>query len=360
MFPCLLLTLCLALPLGQDPVSDQDPLALNTEMQIFLDQHVDRGLPEMDRLQSLANAVFQGRDLSFTYSNETRTAIGTFQSRNGNCLSFTIMFIAMARYLNLDARFREVEIAPTWSKNGEFVTLNRHVNAAVFFGGLWYAIDVFPGVNRIEIGGEIVSDARGLAHFYNNLGVQEMGSGNFAASEAYVRKALECDPTTAFAWVNLGAVEYHLGQMEDAEKYLRKALELKPKDPAALSNLAEVCLSTGRAKEAHRLQAKVKEFQEANPYHQYYLGTQAFDEGRIPEAIACYRRAIKIKRTEHNFYFAIAKAYLKIGENELAMKNLQLAEKYASDPSNKQRYYQKLELLKATAKHGNGVGHKVQ
>ncbi len=355
MFSYLLLTLCLAVPAAQDLAPDQAPLALNAEMKHFLDQNVDRGLHDMERLQALVNAVFQSRDLSFTYSGETRTATETFQKRNGNCLSFTIMFIAMARYLDLDARFREAEIAPTWSKNGDFTTLNQHVNAAVFLGGQWYAIDVFPAVNRIEIGGEIVTDARGLAHFYNNLAVRSMGSGNFAAAEAYLHKALESDPTTACVWVNLGAVEYHLGQMAASEKHIRKALELNSKDPAALSNLAEVCLRTGRAKEAKRLQAKVKQFQETNPYRQYYLGTQAFEEGRLQEAVGYYKRAIKIKRTEHNFYFALAKAYTQLGENALAVKNLQLAEKYASDPSNKLRYYQKLELLKAGARQDGGM-----
>jgi len=72
-----------------------------------------------------------------------------------------------------------------------------------------------------------------------------------------------------------------------------------------MSNLAGVCALTGRAKEVLRIQAKVKEFREKNPYHHYNLGTQAFEEGRYQEAIAHYRRALKLKATEHNFYFAL-------------------------------------------------------
>jgi len=113
-----------------------------------------------------------------------------------------------------------------------------------------------------------------------------------------------------------------------------------------MSNLAGVCELTGRAKEVLRIQAKVKEFREKNPYHHYNLGTQAFEEGRYQEAIAHYRRALKLKATEHNFYFALARAYDMLGQKAEAISNLQLAEKYASDAANKQRYAEKLELLK--------------
>ena len=153
MLACLLLSLSLAHPIGAALQTDLNPLDLNLEMKQFLDKKVDRGLPPMERLQSLVSAVFRDSELSFTYAPETRSAIETFTNRNGNCLSFTLLFISMARYLNLDAKFREVEIAPIWTKTGDFVNLSQHLNAAIFIGGQAYAIDVFPGVNPIEIGG---------------------------------------------------------------------------------------------------------------------------------------------------------------------------------------------------------------
>lgn len=42
----------------------------------------------------------------------------------------------------------------------------------------------------------------------------------------------------------------------------------------------------------------------------------------------------------------MARAYAQMGQEAEVVKNLQQAEKYASDPSNKLRYAQKLELLK--------------
>ncbi len=331
---------------GTQALPEQGPMYIGPEIKQFLDQKVDRSLPELERLQALVAAVFHSSDLRFVYAPETRTAEETFKERSGNCLSFAILFISMARYLNLDARFREVEIAPVWTKSGDFVNLSQHVNSAVFVGGRAYAVDVFPGVNPIEIGGQVVPDARGLAHYYNNKGVDELSKGNAPAAEIYFKQALAADPTTVSVWINYGAARLHVGDLKEAEKYFRKALELKPNSPAAMSNLANVCESTGRLKEAQRYREKVREFREKNPYHHYNLGLEAFEAGRYQEAVDQYRKAIHLKGAEHNFYFALARAYGMLGQKDAAVSNLQLAEKFASDAANKRRYAEKLDLLK--------------
>jgi Flp pilus assembly protein TadD len=343
----LVLGLCLVRPQVAPALPEPGPMELSPEIRQFLDQKVDRNLPQMERLQALVSAVFRSNDLHFVYHAATRTAAETFRERSGNCLSFTILFISMARYLGLDARFREVEIPPVWSKSGNFVNLSQHVNAAVFIGGQAFAIDVFPGVNPIEVGGQVVSDARGLAHYYNNKGVDELGKGYIQAGESFLKKALDADPTTVNVWVNLGAAKAQSGNFKAAEKDYRKALELEPKNLAAMSNLANVCELTGREKEAQRLRNKVREFMARNPYHQYNLGLRAFDEGNYQGAVEHYRRAIRLKAAEHNFYFALARAYGMLGQKTEAVANLQLAEKYALDTANKQRYAEKLELLKS-------------
>jgi Flp pilus assembly protein TadD len=340
------LILSLALIQAVPPKVDLTPLELSPEVELFLHQKVDQSLPEMERLQALVSAVFQSNELHFVYAPVTRTALETFTSRGGNCLSFTMLFISMARHLGLRASFREVEIAPIWTRTGDFVNLSQHVNTAVFIGGQAFAIDVFPAVNRIEIGGQVVPDERGLAHFYNNLGVDELGKRNRDAAEAYLQKALQIDPTTPGVWINLGAAKFQGGQFQQAENYYRKALKLDPRNMAAMSNLAGVCEATGRSKEAIRYQNKVKEFREKNPYHHFNLGNEAYNEGRFEEAIVHYRKALKLKSSEHHFYFALARTYDQLGRKADAIANLQLAEKFAFDATNKQRYAEKLELLK--------------
>ncbi len=352
----LIICLNLLIVQGGIPLKDQTPLALNFEVQSFLDDRVNKDTDPLRRLESLVDAVFRDSELHFTYSDTNRTANETFTEQNGNCLSFTLLFVAMARHVGLDARFQEIEIAPTWTKTGIFISLNQHVNAAVIIDGLAYAIDVFPGVNRIELGIQIVPDKRGLAHFYNNRGVDEMGAGSYQQAETYLEKALETDSSFVSAWINLGALNGQLHRLAEAERCYRKALSLDSKNLAAMSNLANLCDKTGRTKEADRLQSKVRSFREKNPYHHYNLGQQALEEGRFQDAIDHYKKALKLKSREHNFHFGLARAFASLGNPEEAVHNLQLATKYTTDPSNKTRYSQKLQLLKSKYAPALGLG----
>jgi tetratricopeptide (TPR) repeat protein len=342
MIASLLLSLCCWAAIPQD----QNPMDLNPEIREFLDKRVDRGQPELERLQALVNTIFRGRALNFTYAPMTRTVIETYTERSGNCLSFSFMFISMARYLGLNAKFREVNIAPVWTKVGDFLVLSEHVNAAVLIGNQVYAIDIFPEVNRIEIGGQVVSDERGLAHFYNNKGVDELIRGNAQNGEASLQKALQIDPTALNAWINLGAAKMQSNELQAAEKYLSKALELDPHDPAVMNNLATVCQRMGRLREATHYRTKIKKFREKNPYYHFDLGVRSYDNGQYEEAIRHYRRALKLKSKEHRFYYALARAYKILGQQSQAEINLKLAEKYASDAANRQHYAEKLDLLR--------------
>lgn len=101
-------------PLRTDsgPAEPADILALTPEMIAFLDRNVDRSRNQHAELKQLLHAVLQSGRFELVYDDVTRTAEETFRDRRGNCLSFTNLFVALARNLGLDARFQEVEIPP--------------------------------------------------------------------------------------------------------------------------------------------------------------------------------------------------------------------------------------------------------
>lgn len=342
----LLLGLLLAAPLQAQEIDNINPLEINAAMKQFLAEKIGPGLTPMQRLQSLVNAIFLDPELKFAYAPVSRSASETFESRDGNCLSFTLMFLAMARHLNIDARFCEAKVSPMFTKKGEFVILNQHLKPVVFIDGNAYSIDIFPGIIPIGLDGRIVDDKRGLAHFFSNKGVDALGSGDFALAESSFKKALALDDSTAGAWLNLGTARFRAGNLKDAERFYRKALALNSKSMAAMNNLLAICELTGNQKEALRLKKKIQQFREKNPYYHYSLGLQASLEGHYDEALDHYKRATKLNTTEHTFYHALAQLYAQLGDKDKMVANLQLAEKYAADPNNKLRYAQKLEMLK--------------
>ncbi len=97
-----------------------DIMALSPEIERFIEQRVKRGLPRSARVQELMDALFGKHGLDIAYGNlRTKTAVETFESRSGNCLSFTILFVALARHVGLEAHFQEVSEILSWDRRGD-------------------------------------------------------------------------------------------------------------------------------------------------------------------------------------------------------------------------------------------------
>jgi Flp pilus assembly protein TadD len=353
MLASVFLGLLLACPAPDISSIRENPLAMDPAMKQFVAEKVGFGLLPIQRLQSLVAEIFQNKELNFSYASISRSASETFKYRNGNCLSFTLLFISMARYLGLDARFCEVNISPEFTKRGDSVILIKHLKPVVFIMGEAYAIDIFPTIVPLGMDGQIVSDERGLAHFFSNKGVVELGNKNHELADLYFTKALELDPKTVGAWINMGTAQFQTGNLEESERCYKKALALSPKNPAAMSNLANIFEITGRNKESFNLKKMVQQFREKNPYYHFDLGLQASKQGNYEEALDHFKRAAQLNSRDHTFYFEIARMYARIGKKKQMMSNLQLAVKYASEPDNKLRYEQKLEALRNNYSQAN-------
>jgi tetratricopeptide (TPR) repeat protein len=341
------LSILLAGSLPEITLPDANPLEISPEMEQFVASQVGFGLAPKQRLHLLISAIFQDKEMNFAYTSVSRSASETFRHRNGNCLSFTLMFIAMARYLDMDARFCEVQIPPAFTKRGEAIILIQHLKPVVFIAGEAYAVDLFPAIIPIGAEGQIVTDQRGFAHFFSNQGVAELGNGNDDLAYASFKKALALDDTAFSAWINLGTAHFRAGNMVEAENCYRKALALSPKNPAIMSNLANVYAHTGRPEEARRLKKKVQQFREKNPYYHFDLGMQAYKQGNYQKSLAHYQRAIQLNSLDPVFYIEIARSYDKLGKPKQVLENLKLARKTASQSEDKLQYEETVAAMKS-------------
>ena len=171
-------------PLGGDQdlpelVSNEEVLALSPEMQIFLNENVHQKTTIGVRMNELIDAIINKETFGLEFVEKTRTASELFEHRSGNCLSFSNMFVAMARWSNLEASFQEVQIPPDWSFQNDVFLLNRHVNVFIDMGPLDdrvvdFNIDDFKSSYDLHK----ISDARARAHYFNNMGVESMQAGD--------------------------------------------------------------------------------------------------------------------------------------------------------------------------------------
>ena len=330
-----------------DLVDDRDVLAVSPEMEAFLDAYVQGGSNEFLRFRQLAYAIINEKTFGLEYDETTRTASETFRLRRGNCLSFSNMFVAMARGAGLDAEFQEVDIPPDWTFKNDAFVLNRHVNVVVDLGTSGVqAVDFNMDDFKTSYDRWTIPDRRAMAHFYNNLGVESLNAGDTATALAYFRRAIaDHDRRFAPAWTNLGILYLREGHPEHAEAAFLQALSVKPKDLVAMSNLANFYENHGQPEQAEIYHKKVTQHRRKNPYYRYFLAREAFLSGDYDEAIKHLKYAIRKRQQDDQFFFLLGLSYLQKGNKEAARTWLDRAEKTAASDALKRDYSNKIDML---------------
>ena len=331
---------------ADEDVSQVDLLALSPEMIAFLDEHVDRDGKQTERLAQLVYAIIGEERFVLAYDDSTRTAQSTFQDRRGNCISFTNMFVAMARNLDLDASYQEVTMPPDWSMTGQTFRFSQHINALV---GMNNALSRVVDFNTYSIGvhedSREISDQRARAHYFNNIGVEHMLAGETNLAYANFRESLREDRTFSSSWVNLGVLHRREAYPGYAEASYLEAMEYDKSSLMAMSNLANLYTEEGRTELAEHYLAKVKLHRMSNPFYRYELANAAFAEGDYKTAINNLKYAIRKRKDQDQFYFLLSLSYLMSGEKETAKRWMEKAEEVALQSASKQKYHHKLDLL---------------
>lgn len=339
-------------PIGaeQDPpglVEAEEILLVSGEMDAFLDRFVDRRAQPYFKLRQLIFALINDETFGLEYDNVTRVAAEAFRTRNGNCLSFSNLFVALAREVGLDAKYQEVDIPPDWTLENDAFVLNRHVNVWVDLGPAGYhAVDFNIEDFRTGYDRRTISDARAYAHFFNNKGVERLQHGDLQAALAYFRRALAGnDLRFAPSWTNLGILYLRAGFPAYAEAAYLQALDARPFDLVAMSNLAGFYAELGNLELAERYRRKVARHRNKNPYYRYYRARELFLAGDYDAAIKHLKFAIRRREQEDQFYFLLGMSYLQKGDQAEARKWLDRAEDVAATDALKRNYSSKIDLL---------------
>jgi len=330
-------------------IDTSDILAVDDDMRRFIDQFVGRQDRRQLRLEQLVRAIISDGNFGLKYDESTRTAAETFAARSGNCLSFTNMFVAMARDAGLEVSYQEVDIPPNWSLQGDTYVLNRHVNVYIkLTGDREHVIDFNIDDFRSTYSRRRISDQRAFAHYFSNKGVEKIQSGIQAEAFAMFRIAINLDPNLAPAWSNLAALYNRAGEPAYAEAAYLEALRLEPRQLVSMSNLSRIYKAQGNNQLAAYYRDQVHRHRQQNPYYRYYLARQAFLIRDYDTAISNLEDAIHRKEWEDSFYFLLGLSYLQKGDEKQARKWLNKAEEVAQSDALKRNYQSKIDLLLST------------
>jgi tetratricopeptide (TPR) repeat protein len=318
---------------GQAPVEipDVDLLRLTPEMRAFSERYAKSEGKDTGKAWMLAYAALDPFLMDFQYDPMvTLTADEAFRLRRGNCLTFSGMFVAMARDAGLQAWYQEVIVPPEWSAVNETLLVSKHVNAVVSDWGSRYVIDVSRRKKMPLEQTRRMSDEEALAQYYNNLGADALVENELPHAHAYFSKALEARPGLAYVWSNLGVVFRRNGQTDEAIFAYLAAIEQDPDHAVALNNLHTLYSEEGDLDAAMAIEQRVERNRRKNPYYLHYLAEVANEEERWSDAIDLLNRAIRLEANEYRFHFTLAHAQYHTGDREMARASLDRARELAS------------------------------
>ena len=326
-------------------LTEVDILAVNDDMRAFLNEHVPKASSNQRKVELILQAILE-EGLSLDYNAfQTLTAEQAFYQREGNCLSFTNLFVALAREVGLDAEYQEVDVPPSWDRLGNNHLFNRHINVRVrlpFEGE--QAVDFNMTDFDVEYRRKRVSDEYALALYHNNMAVYWLGEKQLEQAYLHARRAIELKPEADFFWTNLGTVHRRSGDDVRAEAAWREAVRLGD-EPSAISNLARLYERQGRDELAREYADVADSYRQKNPYYLYSISEEAYDAGDYTTAISILRRAVRIRDNEHEFYRLMGLSHLQLGNKDAALRNFQLAEDVAASEEDRARYNQKQRLM---------------
>jgi tetratricopeptide (TPR) repeat protein len=330
-------------------------MALNDDLRDYVASKVTGNPQARSRLRRLIGGMIEDGLLSLDYDpNRTYTAIETFEKRQGNCLSFSILFAALAREADLDVTFQMVDIPPSFRADGEMILLNNHINVLVsgIRGDINHVRPYVVDFNTAEYNGNYdtkrVTDNYAMALYFSNLAVESMQANNSRAAFRYLKKGIETDPAVAGLWVNLGVLYSRYEQHNMAVQAYQQALSIQASNKSALVNLASALHYLGKEEESEYYLERVAYYRDHNPYYHYIQAQTAYKENELEDALAYLEEAIRLRRDEHQFYFLRGLVHYKMKAYALAAKDYEKARDTAEEAQLISGYTRKLQALESS------------
>jgi tetratricopeptide (TPR) repeat protein len=312
--------------------SSYDILAIDQKMKTMVSEKVNPHHLNLARIKRLLSELDKEGYFQGTYRiAETRTAQDTFYARSGNCLSYTNMFIALAREAGLNAHYQIVQVPPTWDAESGYLIRNNHVNVVVRdirsqrFNRVDFTVDFNSLQPAAEYDRRVITDRYAESLFYANLFVDEYVAGNHRAAFVRLKQAIIAAPENPDLWVNLGAFYNTHNRADLALKAFQMSLKIEPDNKPAWSGLERSYTALGEMDLAGLYGDKVRSYRVKNPYYHYALAQAAYRTQDYSLALESIDRAIDLNSRDGRFHYLKALSYSQMGDEKSYQKYLRKA-----------------------------------
>jgi Flp pilus assembly protein TadD len=344
------------------PPAPQDVMAIPEELRAIYRKRVldTTNVPET-KLRRMVAFMLDKDGLNLQYkANATNTVAEAYKTRQVNCLSFTLMAVALAREAGMRAQGQQIDRVLAWNLVGDVVMQSLHANAVVTLrdrdlqvkDDRDFVLDIASSglyTQDYIVHGFKVEDDRLLASFYGNRAMELLAKGQLTEAKAWLGKALQLDPEEAVLWNNAGVLSQRMGDDVAAETRFLHAANRNPRLMSVLSNLVALYLDRGDATRANYWKERADRVLRRDPFYQYSLAERKAESGDYENAVRYYRLAISLDKRERLFHFGLARAYTHLGKLSQAASELDAAVKLSTEDVDRQRFQAKLDALRGMA-----------
>lgn len=313
------------------------PFEIDEKIREDVRQRLNPAQSERRRTDQVLDYVFGWLELRYALS-PTRDAVGTYESREGNCLSFVNLFVGIARELRLNPFYVEVNDLQRWDFSEGSVISHGHIVAGMRIDGELSTFDFLPYRPKSYRDFQPISDVKATAHFYNNLAAEALMAGNTATALEHVKVAVTLAPDFDKALNNLGVIWLRLGERERALETFDRGLEQDPMNVALLTNAARAYQEMGRGDEADELLARLEGVHQTNPFFYLYRGEMALARGDFGTALDYMRQAYRQGSEIPEVHVGLVKVYLAMGDRQKALHHVERALKLDATHAEARRY----------------------
>lgn len=304
------------------------------EMLAWMDARVPRSGSDESRLAVLLRVLTSDSELGLEYDPSfTASAREVFAERRFNCLSFSHLFLGLARSRGIAVDYLEIP-ATRFFRDGDLVLAAGHVTVGYGRGVQRRILELGTRGEQELVRAEAIPDRRAEALHYANLGAVRLLGKEYAEAEIQLRKALEIDEDLASAWTNLGVLRRRRGDVAGAEAMYRRAIEAEGDRVVALQNLFSLLVATEREDAAREIEGLLVRNDHRNPFAWLAMGEFSLEQGRLEDADSFLRRAYRFAPKDLEVLLARAEVAMAGGHTEKAMRWLRRAERVApEDPA---------------------------
>jgi tetratricopeptide (TPR) repeat protein len=315
---------------GVDPRSIENPLAYTEEMRRAA-MEVARGGSTREKLSRLQRHLNGDEGSVFTYEvGTTLTAREAFEERVGNCVSFTNLFIAMARSIGIPVRPALLHRARDPEMDGDLVVFRNHVVAAYGrgTGTLLFDFNLLDDSDILYF--TLIDDLWNTGVYLNNLGARELREGRLERAEALLEQAVALAPRFTSTYVNLGVVRRRRGDVEGALAAYAVGLRTNAGDNQIWANVKSLVLdgATRRLRAEGWTEGEIPDTAPGLALR----GDLALGRGYRQGAKKMYREAIGLDPTAPEPRIGLARLHILQGRPEAAER--ELARVLEADPGN--------------------------